>query len=192
MLQQDEITRIEDLLVEFHDTFAKHRFDIGMNEELKVILPLNDNSSAYSQNLPTSIILKEDFLVELAFLHRYGIITTIPLSKYGSPMFARKKPNGKLRLLVDLQKFNNLISDDYIHNNHSVSTLTDAAENMAGKKFFCKLDCSQAYHTVCKWPTDGLLNCLHLNSPAERSPIANWHKVSVVPFQFFLASYANI
>ena len=30
---QDQITRIEDLLVELHDIFARHRFDIGMNEE---------------------------------------------------------------------------------------------------------------------------------------------------------------
>ena len=43
---------------------------------------------------------------------------------------------------------NNLISDDYINNNHPVSTLTDAAQHMAGKKLFCKLDCSQAYHCL--------------------------------------------
>ena len=84
----------------------------------------------------------------MALLHKYGIITTLPFSKYGSPVFAQKKPNGKLRLLVDLRKINNLISDDYINNNHPVSTLTDAAQHMAGKKLFCKLDCSQAYHCL--------------------------------------------
>ena len=53
-----------------------------------------------------------------------------------------------MRLLVDLRKTNNLISDDYINNNHPVSTLSDAAQHMAGKKLFCKLDCSQAYHCL--------------------------------------------
>ena len=53
-----------------------------------------------------------------------------------------------MRLLVDLRKINNLISDDYVNNNHPVSTLTDAAQHMAGKKRFCKLDCSQAYHCL--------------------------------------------
>ena len=81
-------------------------------------------------------------------LHKYGIITTLPFLKYASPIFARKKPNGKLRLLVDLRKINNLISDDYMNNNHPVSTLVDAAQHMAGKKLFCKLDCSQAYHCL--------------------------------------------
>ena len=148
MLQLVEIACIEDLLVEFHDIFARHRFDIGMNEDFKVKLTLKDDSPAYSQSLPTPINLKEDILVELALLHRYGIITTLRISKNASPLFARKKPNGKLRLLVNLRKINNLISDDYINNNHPVSTVTDAAQQMAGKKLFCKLDCSQAYHCL--------------------------------------------
>ena len=148
MLQQHEIKQIEALLVEFHDIFARHMFDIGMNEEFTVKLTPKDDSPAYSQSLPTPINLKEDILVELALLDKYGIITTLPFSKYASPIFAQKKPNWKLQLLVDLRKINNLISDDYINDNHPVSTLTDAAQHMAGKKFFCKLDCSQAYHCL--------------------------------------------
>ena len=119
-----------------------------MNVDFKIKLTPKDDSPAYSQSLPTPINLKEDILVELALLHRYGIITTLPFSKYASPIFAQKKPNGKLRLLVDLRKINNLISDDYINNKHPVSTLTDAAQHMAGKRLFCKLDCSQAYHCL--------------------------------------------
>ena len=86
--------------------------------------------------------------MEIALLHKYGIITTLPFSKYASPIFAQRKPNGKLRLLVDLRKTNTLIADDYINNNHPVSTLTDAAQHMAGKNLFCKLHCSQAYHCL--------------------------------------------
>ena len=146
MLQPAEIARIEDLLVDFHDIFARHRFDIGMNEDFKVKWTPKDDFPAYSQSLPTPIKLKEDILVKLALLHRYGIITTLPFAKYASPIFAQKKPNGELRLLLDLRKISNLISDDYINNNHPVSRLTDAAQHMAGKKLFCKLDCSQAFH----------------------------------------------
>ena len=131
MLQQHEIKPIEALLVEFYDIFARHRFDIGVNEELTVKLTPKKESPAYSQSLPTPINLKEDILVELALIHKYGIITTLP--KYASPFFAQKKPNGKLRLLNDLRKINNLISDDYINKNLPVSTLTDAAQHMAGK-----------------------------------------------------------
>ena len=148
MLQPAEIARIEDLLVEFHDIFARHRFDIGLNEDFKVKLTPKGDSPAYSQSLPAPINPKENVLVELALLHRYGIITTLPFSKYASPIYAQKKPNGKLRLLVDFRKVNNLISDNYINNKHPVSTLTDAAQHMAGKNLFCKLDCSEAYHCL--------------------------------------------
>ena len=147
-LQRNAQQSVENLLVEFHDIFARHRFDIGINTEFKVQLTPLDNRPAYSQSLPAPINLNDDIHVEIALLHKYGVITTLPFSKYASPIIAQRKPNGKLRLLVDLRKINTLIADDYINNNHPVSTLTDAAQHMAGKNLFCKLDCSQAYHCV--------------------------------------------
>ena len=147
-LSQEERQQIEEILIEFHNTFVRHRFDIGTNREFKVKLKPNDDRPAYSQSLPTPINLKDDITVVLALLHKYRIITTLPFSKYASPIFAQLKPNGRLRLLVDLRKINNLITEDYINNNHPVSTLSDAAQHMAGKKLFCKLDCSQAYHCL--------------------------------------------
>ena len=94
------------------------------------------------------IHLEEDLIVELALMHKYGIVTILPFSKYASPIFAQRKPNGKLRLLVDLRKINSLIADDYTNNNHAVSTLSDAAQHLAGKSLICKLDCSQACHCL--------------------------------------------
>ena len=122
--------------------------DIGMNTEFKVRLTPKDDKAVYSQRLPMPIHLKEDLIVDLALMHKYGIITVLPISKYASPIFAQRKPNGKLRLLVDLRKINTLIGDDYTNNNHPVSTLSDAAQHLAGKSLFCKLDCSQAYHCL--------------------------------------------
>ena len=114
---------VEDILVQYHDIFARHRMDIGMNTEFKVKLTPKDDKAVYSQKLPMPIHLKEDLIVELALMHKYGIITVLRFSKNASPIFARRKPNGKLRLLVDLQKINSLIADDYTNNNHPVSTV---------------------------------------------------------------------
>ena len=147
-LSSDERQEIEAIFVEFHDIFARHHFDIGIKREFKVKQTPNDDRPAYSQSLLTPINLKDDITVELALLHKYDIFTTLPFSKYASPIFAQRKPNGRLRLLVDLRKTNNLITEDYTKNNHPVSTLSDAAQHMAGKKLFCKLDCSQAYHCL--------------------------------------------
>ena len=113
-----------------------------MNTDFKVKLTLKNNKAVYSQSLPMLIHLKEDLIVELVLMHKYGIITVLPFSKYASPIIAQRKPNGKLRLLVNLRKINNLIADDYTNNNHPVSTLSDAAQHLAEKSLFCKLDCS--------------------------------------------------
>ena len=148
LLTETEKQAIEDILVEYHDIFARHRIDIGMNTEFKVKVTPKDDKTVYSQSPPMPIYLKEDLIVELALMHKYGIITVLPFSKYASPIFAQRKPNGKLRLLVDLRKFNTLIADEYTNNNHPVSTLSDAAQHLPGKSLFCKLDCSQAYHCL--------------------------------------------
>ena len=95
------------------------------------------------------INLKEDIIVELALLHQYGIITTLPFRNYHSVMhnLRAKKPNGELQLLIDLRKISKFILDDNINKKDPFSTLTDAAQLMlvTGKNLFCKLDCSQAY-----------------------------------------------
>ena len=92
----------------------------------------------------------KNLIVELVFMHNFGLITTLPFSKNASPMFAERKPNRRLRLLLDFRKINNLIADDYIDKNLPVSTLTDAAQHLAGKKLFCKLDWSQSHHVLQK------------------------------------------
>ena len=148
LLTEIEKQEVEDILVEYHDIFDRHRMDIGINTEFKVELTPKGDKVVYSQSLPMPIHLKEDLIAELALMHKYGIITVLQLSKYASPIFARRKPNGKLRLLMDLRKINTLIADDYTNNNHPVSTLSDAAQHLAEKLLFCKLDCFQAYHCL--------------------------------------------
>ena len=86
---------IVDILVDYHDIFARHRRDSGMNTEFKVKITPKDDKAVYRQTLPMPIHLKEDLIVGLALLHRYGIITVLPFSKYASPIFALRKPNWK-------------------------------------------------------------------------------------------------
>ena len=62
-LQRDAKQAVEKILVEFHDIFARHRFDIGIHTEFKVQLTPLDNRPAYSQSLPAPINLKDDILV---------------------------------------------------------------------------------------------------------------------------------
>ena len=100
------------MLVDYYEIFARDRMDIGMKTEFKVKLSPKDHKAVYSQNLRMPIHFKEDLIVELALMHKYGIITLLPFSKYARPIFAQRKPNGKLRLLVNLRKITSLIADD--------------------------------------------------------------------------------
>ena len=98
-------------------------------------------------------------------------------SKSASSTYEQRKPNGKLRLSVDLRKNNNLIADDYTINNHPVSILSDAAQQLAGKSLFCKLDCSQAYH--CLQMADQLsVEMLAFFLPAELLATRDSHKAT--------------
>ena len=148
LLTETKKKAIADILVENHDIFATQRMDIRMNTEFKIKLTPKDDKVAYIQNLTVPIHLKGDLFAELALMHKNGIITVLPFSMYASLMFAQRKPNGKLRLLVDLRKSNNLVADNYTNINHTVSTFSDAAQHLAGKSLFCKLDCSQTYHCL--------------------------------------------
>ena len=164
-----------------------------MNKEFKVRLTPKDDKAVYSQSLPMPIHLKQDLIFELALMLKYGIITVLRFSKYASPIIAQRKPNGKLRLLVDLRKINTLIADDYTNNNHPVSTLSDAAQHLAGKSLFCKLDCSQAYH--CLQMADQLsVEMLAFNFASRTSAykrLAQGLSRSVSAFSSFMREYLN-
>ena len=153
LITEKDRDSLENTIVEFH-ICARHRLDFGMNTQFKASLTPQDDKPVYTQSLPVPVNLKEDLTVELALMYRYGIITTLPFSKYAGPIFAQRKPNGKLRLLEDLRKINALIPDDYINNNQPVDTLSDAAQHLAGKN--CSANSTALSPTTAsKWQIKG-------------------------------------
>ena len=144
----EQRAQIEELLVKYHPIFARHRFDIGGNDEFKVKLTPTHNDPVYKKSPPTALHIKDDLKVELALLQYYGILCTLPYSKYSSPIFAQRKPSGKMRILVDLRRINHVLRHDYDNNNFPIPSMDEANAHMANKIYFSKLDCSQAYHVV--------------------------------------------
>ena len=126
--------QLEDVIVEYNNIFARHRLDVGTNNNFKVQLTPKTDNPVYTQSLP----------VESSFMYRYGFITTSPISKICKPIYKQRKPNCKR---VDQRKVNALKSDDYINNNHRISTHSQILHTLR-EKLFCKPDCSQAYHCL--------------------------------------------
>ena len=78
LLTETEKEEVDNILIEYQDIIARHRRDIGMNTEFKVRLTPKDDEAVYNQSLPMPIHLKRDLIVELALMHKYGIITVLP------------------------------------------------------------------------------------------------------------------
>ena len=96
LLTETEKYAVENILVEYHDIFSRHRMDIGMKAEFKVRLTPKNDEAAYSQNLPMPIHLKEELNVELALVQQYGFITVLLFSKYASLILAQRKTQQKI------------------------------------------------------------------------------------------------
>ena len=144
----DQKRQLEEFLVEYHDVFAEHRFEIGDNKKLKIKLGPEHPLPVYVQGAPAPIHLRDEILIELALLQYFKITTTLSHSKYSSPIFVHRNSSAKLRILIDLRRVNHLLRHDNLIRNFPISNMTDATNHVAGKNLFCKLDCSQAYHCV--------------------------------------------
>ena len=94
ILAGHERQQIGNLLVKYHNIFARHRLDISINIVFKIKLTPKHDDPMYAKSLPTPMNLQDDLLVELALMQEYGIITTLPYSKYSLSTFAQRKSNG--------------------------------------------------------------------------------------------------
>ena len=124
---------VEDLLLRYHHIFARHRLDIGRNDDFIVKLTPDNSEPMYTQGgPPTPIYYRYEVLVELALMQYWEVVTTLTYSKYSSPIFAVRKPSVKLRLLVNLRRINHLIRHDYDNHNFPIATLADVNAHLAG------------------------------------------------------------
>ena len=95
-LTPEEQAMVERLLLKYHHIFARHRLDIGINNEFKTKLTPKHDELVAVQNLPTPKKLKDKMLVDLGVQKVYGILKKLLFIKYSSPVFSHLKPNGKL------------------------------------------------------------------------------------------------
>ena len=111
--------------------------NVGLNTYSEEFLVLDQMSTATLGNL---FIIKNQIVIDPS--------KKLPFSRYSSPVFGQRKSSGKLRILIDLRRTNNLLRHDYNNNNYSIPTMTDATAHPAGKTIFAKMDCSQAYFSM--------------------------------------------
>ena len=123
-----------------------------------------------------TIRLKEDLIVELTLMCKYGIITELLFSKYASPKFAQRKPNGKLRLPVDLGK--STVSLRMIKPIPIIQlALCQTQHNNWQGSFYSASLHAPKLITACRWQTSGQWTCSQSISLAKFLPTIDLHKV---------------
>ena len=101
---------VETVIVELDNIVARQCFDSGFMTRVKVQVTALYDRPAYSRNLHWPINLKGEIPLELSLLHKWGINTNLHFSRNVCPIFAKLKPDGKLRPLADLRKIKNRLS----------------------------------------------------------------------------------
>ena len=69
--------QLENILVECHEIFAKHCFDVGYNTEIRNKIMLDQPLPVYVQGPPGPINLRDETLIKFALLQYVKIITTL-------------------------------------------------------------------------------------------------------------------
>ena len=81
-LPPEEQAIVERLLVSITLFLLAQRFDIGFISEFGIKLTPKHDEPVSVESLPPPTNLKEEMLVEVVLQQEYGLITTLPLSKY--------------------------------------------------------------------------------------------------------------
>jgi len=106
-------------------------------------VPVNSKSYHYSPHHKTEIEQQVQELLQAGFItHRK--------SPFASPVLLVKKKDGTWRLYVDYRKLNALT----IKNRFPMPIIEEILDELAGTKFFTKLDMKSGYHQVRMDPSD--------------------------------------
>ena len=145
---------LEDTIVEFNDIFARHKLDIGMNTQFKVSLTPQDDKPVCTQSLPVphQSQRRSDCGASPHASIRHHHDT--PILQICHPHLRTTETQRQVESIGGPAKNQRPIADDYINNNHPFSTLSDAAEHLAGKNCFASLTAPRCI-TASKWQIKG-------------------------------------
>ena len=124
---------LEDFFVEYHNIFARHQMDIGMNTEFKVKLTPKDDKAFSSQNLPRPIHLGADLIVELAPMQNVGSSQFWKCQIALVSHFWTGKTQRKTTPPCGAREKNKAIADDYTKNYWSSQHFVKSSTTLGGK-----------------------------------------------------------
>lgn len=142
-LPEDAKQQLCEQLMEKHDVFSCHEWDVGRSKSTKHEIRLTDSTPfrERSRRLPPADL--QDVRNHLMELQKCGIISE-SRSPYASPIVVVRKKSGKVRMCVDYRTLNRrTIPDQY-----TVPRVEDALHSLVGSKWFSVLDLRSGYYQI--------------------------------------------
>ena len=141
-----EISKIENKLIKsYSDVFSE---DTTLREMNSMKISLKDDAVPFALPVPRQIPLAFRRMVktELDQLVQAGVIAPVTeATDWVHPMVVVQKPNGGIRLCIDLQKLNKYVRRPY----HPSKSPAEAILNISSSsKFFSTLDATKGYWQV--------------------------------------------
>ncbi|XP_064595725.1 uncharacterized protein K02A2.6-like [Liolophura sinensis] len=143
--------------------------DIGLMRCDPVKIKLKENVTPYAihtaRRIPIPLLQKVE--VELKRMEQSGVITKVAEpTDWCAPMVPVVKPNGKVRICVDLRQLNKAIKRE----RYTLPTIDDVLHKMANAKYFSRLDASSGFYQIPLDDESSKLTCFmtHLGRYAFR------------------------
>ena len=132
----------KDLREQYKEVFT----GLGKLKNFQLQIPIDKSVKPIAQNLrPVPFSLREEIEKKLERLLEMDIIERAEgPTPWVSPIVAAPKPNGDIRLCVDMRQANSAI----LRERHPIPTVDEVLQNLNCSKVFSKLDLNLAFHQI--------------------------------------------
>ena len=195
-LTADQKKRLRELVLQYHQAFARHEYDIGTCTAMKHHIQMKTPHPVYRKQFPLAEVHREFLVEHVKKLLEIGMLRR-STSKFNSPVFAVRKPGATAasvgseayRMVVDLRAINKEVVSEY-YSGQVIDEILDEVGKMQPKylsstdilKGFWNLALTEESKKVTAFSIPGFGKFEFQSCPQglQNSPSAFWATMSVV------------
>ena len=131
------MNQICDLLIDYHQVFSRHKYDLGCTDLVQVRIPTGD-AKPYAEGLRSHPKAYLDIIdAEIEAMRKADVIEPSQ-SSWNSNIVCVRKRNGDVKVCVDMRRLNS-VHQPFI-DKFPLSRIDECIDALAGKSWFSSLD----------------------------------------------------